>query len=1012
MVYFSAMVPRLLTLLLILTCIFRQGDCQDYVFNRLSINDGLLSNNVRSVWQDETGYLWVGTESGLQRYDGSRFRTILNERVEQIISDAGKRVWIRSGKRVGIFNPRTFTFTPISYEGSDEIYSYNKIWLRKDASGNVFVQLTGKNCQYFDSAVAKFSASNNPFKAPNHLKILDVAEDVSKQRYWLLSSEGLAYWDKKAKTYYSVSNNVLHDPLLEAMKNASIISDFFIDGSNNYWLQEDGNAVLHFYSYNSRTNQFTADAESLNKHEDNSYFDIYGFENIDDSTTAVYGLNYFRISNGRDFQSLKYPINNPYGIHFNSVSDVMEDKEETIWVATDNGLYYSSAAIENIHVVFDAEKNRSAISSLVEDHNKNLWVATWGRGAFVLDSSNVNPVATHLMQINKLDDFAKMMWTLCEDGRGNMWIGCNEGRLISYNLQSKKARLYHPSSFGKSAVRQIAKDRTGLLWLGLQDGRVFTFNPAQTVSDKALQEVCSLQGAVTRMLVVNDHYVWIAVNGKGIYAIDTDSKQVVQAMDIQTIRIGAITSIKDILQVNDTLYFVSGEKLGAINVKTYTVNFELPYNTSPVGTIYTLQKERDDQFWLAGSNGIFKLNATTKTLTKYSQQDGLITVHNNSYVPERSARLRSGLLAFGGNQHLVVFDPAHYSASTQPPDVTITGFQLNDKYLPQDSLDRLKEIAISYDQRDFAVEFAALGFSQRGKLFYEYKLDGMDKEWITQSELAAVKYNYLPHGKYTFFVRARNAMGQYSAATTLLDIYIVPPFWKTIWFYCLIALATASLLFYLHRLRLQKLLHIEKVRSRLARDLHDDMGSTLSTINILSNMALQQKTVDETKNKEYMRTINSNTSQMMEAMDDIVWSINPANDSIAKIIARMKETAGVVLEPRQIEYRFDVHPSVPELRLDMEVRREIFLVFKEALNNIIKYADCSEVVFTLEKNGSKFLLVIKDNGKGFRFRTSTSTVRGNGLKNMEKRAATIKGQFSVDSEPGKGTAIQLIVPIA
>lgn len=337
---------------------------------------------------------------------------------------------------------------------------------------------------------------------------------------------------------------------------------------------------------------------------------------------------------------------------------------------------------------------------------------------------------------------------------------------------------------------------------------------------------------------------------------------------------------------------------------------------------------------------------------------------------------------------------------------------LNDRYLPADSLSRLATITLPYSHSALGIDFAAINFSQRGKLSYEYKLEGQDTEWVTLTSSPGVRYHFLPHGQYSFLVRAKNEQGEYSPTVTSLNLRIRPPFWKTIWFYALVTLAIGSILFYLYRIRLQKLLHVEKVRNRLARDLHDDMGSTLSTINILSNMALQQESLDPGKNKQYLDTISKSTHQMMEAMDDIVWSINPVNDSMAKIIARMKETAGTVLEPAQIEYRFEVDPDVPDLHLAMEVRREIFLIFKEALNNIVKYAGCSMVIFKFSKKAPDLVLTISDNGTGFETSAAGSATRGNGLRNMQHRAANAGGKLVVTSQPGTGTSIGLSVPIA
>ena len=150
-----------LTVMLLL--VSRDGYGQNYIFNRLSIGEGLLSNHVLCVWQDATGYLWIGTQSGLQRFDGISMRTVLNERVDQILADGSGRVWVRSGSQVGILNIHDFSVRYVSYKGSHEVYGPFKIWLRRDDMGRVFLIYVGKNCQYYDARSGNFSPENRPF---------------------------------------------------------------------------------------------------------------------------------------------------------------------------------------------------------------------------------------------------------------------------------------------------------------------------------------------------------------------------------------------------------------------------------------------------------------------------------------------------------------------------------------------------------------------------------------------------------------------------------------------------------------------------------------------------------------------------------------------------------------------------------------------------------------------------------------------------------------------------------
>jgi ligand-binding sensor domain-containing protein/two-component sensor histidine kinase len=985
---------------------------QNYIFNRLTIGEGLLSNHVLCVWQDETGYLWIGTQSGLQRFDGISMRTVLEERVDQMLEDAAGRVWIRSGSRVGILNVHNFSVHDVTYEGSKEVYGPFKVWLRKDDAGRIFLIHVGQNCQYYNAGEGVFTRNNNPFSLPDSLRITDVVPDPRAARYWVLSRNDFGYWDKKTKSYHSRSRSNPSDPMLGNRQLPPVIARLYIDGKRRYWMVATEPSGSRFFCFDGNKGTFSQDTLGMNNGGD-GFFEVYGFGSYEDSITVAYGLNYFRGHHGKSFADLRSPINNPYGIHFNSIAGIFQDKEGILWVATDNGLY-STAGNRNkyTHILLSQEKHRASISSLLADRQNRLWIGTWGRGAFLLTNESDNAKVAPLEAFNRLGAATQRILSFCEDTGGNVWAGCDQGRIARYEADSKKAALYAPKVFENSGVRQIVKDRTGKLWIGLQNGSIWTHDPSQPFSDTTLRKLFSLGGPVSRMVFLPGDKLWVAVTGKGICIIDAKNATLLHTMDIQKVGSSYIAGLRDILPVSDSLVFIAGERLGTVNPHTYKVSFDYGHTGKLSGTLFALQKDRNGNIWVGGATGIYKINPLTKVLTKYSQQDGIVTIHNNSYVPERSVALANGRLAFGGNQHLVIFDPDEYKTTLRPPNVTITGFQLNNQYLSVDSLLGPGTIVLPYTHNSFRIDFAAISFAHRERITYEYKMEGLDDDWLKLTRGGQVNYNFLPHGRYRFMVRAKNEQGDYSPTTTSLGLRINPPFWKTIWFYLLVAVVTGFVLFYLHRLRVQKLLHIEKVRNRLARDLHDDMGSTLSTINILSSIALQQNSLDEAKRKQYLTTISQSTHQMMEAMDDIIWSINPVNDSIGRIVARMKETAGSVLEPKQIDYRFETDPAVLELHLSMESRREIFLIFKEALNNIVKYAACSLVVVELSKKGSELMLTISDDGVGFTVPQPGSTVRGNGLKNMHIRAANVKGKLSVDSEPGKGTAVNLLLPIA
>ena len=287
-------------------------------------------------------------------------------------------------------------------------------------------------------------------------------------------------------------------------------------------------------------------------------------------------------------------------------------------------------------------------------------------------------------------------------------------------------------------------------------------------------------------------------------------------------------------------------------------------------------------------------------------------------------------------------------------------------------------------------------------MVYYYKMEGIDDEWMRVDRYTIANFTLMPPGEYTFKVRCENGDGIPSKNITSFKIQIRPPFWRQEWFIMLVILALAGLIYLAHRMRVRQLMQMEKVRGRIARDLHDDMGSTLSTINILSEMAKMKVQQDTNKTSEYLNKISDNSTRMMEAMDDIVWSINPMNDNMGKITARMREFATGVLEAKDIDFSFRVDEPVLDIKLDMEQRRDFFLLFKEAVNNLAKYSQCRHAKIEIAINGPFLTMKIEDDGIGFDVNNADS---GNGLTNMRKRAANIGGDLRINSLPGKGTTV-------
>lgn len=449
----------------------------------------------------------------------------------------------------------------------------------------------------------------------------------------------------------------------------------------------------------------------------------------------------------------------------------------------------------------------------------------------------------------------------------------------------------------------------------------------------------------------------------------------------------------------------SGGALNFINKKTGAVTIVGFREGLPSNNVFRVRVDEQGYLWVITTNGLCRYDPFKKRITIYGKKDGVTLA---SRTTAADYLLPDGRVMFAGENGAMLFNPKVFANSQPPPNVIITDFRTADNFIPVDSLLELTKVTLSSDQNTIGIHFSSLSFGQRDRLTYHFKLEGVDADWQTGDAVYASYYNLLPPGEYLFKVYAENIEGQRSATTTELRIVIKPPFWKTKWFISSIVFVVLLLIYAVHRERLNKLLAVEKIRNKVARDLHDDMGSTLSTINILSSMAKSKMSTDPVKTAGYLGKISDNSQRMMEAMDDIVWSIKPSNDSMQRVTARMREFATNVLEAKDILLHFNVAEEVYAVKLNMEARRDFFLIFKEALNNAAKYAKPAEVWVDVAVKNRLLSVTIRDNGIGFDVAAADG---GNGLGNMQKRADGMRGRLTIRSKKGQGTDVTLNVPV-
>jgi len=376
------------------------------------------------------------------------------------------------------------------------------------------------------------------------------------------------------------------------------------------------------------------------------------------------------------------------------------------------------------------------------------------------------------------------------------------------------------------------------------------------------------------------------------------------------------------------------------------------------------------------------------TVNHFTYHDGL---QSNEFNTRACFKSKDGLIYFGGINGFNRFNPKNIKLSPYMPPVILTSFKVLDKPWQADTrLFNLSVVKLNHRQNFFSFEFSALDYNEPQSNRYRYKMEGFDENWIECGTRHYASYTNLDPGRYTLKVSGSNSDGIWSEKEVSLDIIITPPYWARWWFRLIIIFIIFTLFYLFHKIRIARLLEIERLRVQIASDLHDDIGSALTKIAI--NSEIIQNTQDRGKIKSAARSIGRVSRAVITTMSDIIWSIDARNDTIGNLLDRMKDLMADLLSPCEIQYNFSYKGLEPERKIAINLRQNLFLIFKEAINNVVRHSGADEVIIKLTYNSGHFTMKIKDNGQGFDLQNPSA---GNGLKNMKMRAQRIGAQFKI-----------------
>jgi signal transduction histidine kinase len=621
------------------------------------------------------------------------------------------------------------------------------------------------------------------------------------------------------------------------------------------------------------------------------------------------------------------------------------------------------------------------MSYQLKDRNNGYWVATRMNGIFYLPADRNDYIQFKYEPSNENSIPSNNVTALEEDQYGHIWIGTYNGgsrmnSMCYYDPGTKiiKRILSNTSdttAFNSSSISQIEEDSEQRLWIGSWDDGLYSYRltgpvPPQNTFTKYAETSAKSQkishDVVSCVKPGKNGKVWFGTVSGGLNVLDTKTD----------------------------------------SVKWYTINDGLPGNF-----IYRIEEDEQGILWISTDNGISRFDPATKSFMNYNTSAGLPA---NNFAFLSSTKCKDGTIIFGTNDGQVVyFNPNTYKNSLNTQPVVITDIRLFNKSIEPGDGSILKKAAyltdtilLNYDQTVVSFDLSNMDFLNPENYTYAYQLEGFDKDWTYNTDRNSVTYTNLNPGTYTLLIKNADHHGIWNETPTKLVLIIKPPFWRTWWFISLVIAAIAALIYALFRYRLQQKLRVLQVRNRLHRDLHDDVGATLSSVKAYSEILK-----DNPNNPVIAELIKDNSTEMLERLEVIAWATNPQHDNFKSLKNRMIKFAAPLCHSKNIQCNIESNGVNEEMQMPGEVRQNIFLVFKEAINNMIKYAEATECNTNIFIRSNQFVLQITDNGKGF---DGTTKGTGSGWKNMQKRTGDLNGKLIIDSSPGKGTVITMSLP--
>lgn len=962
-------------------------------FHSITTKDGLAGDIVYALHQDKQGFLWIGTHRGLNRYDGYSFKlyaydpsdtnSISGNHIHCIKEDVEGVLWLATNKGLNSLNPTTGKIKHYPQPAGMPDYMLDIL----PVNDSVMLINARTTLYRFNKKTSLFtplkiiSDKQAAFRTDTHAKF---TRDGKGNIY---IAGVVINWQLATATYINTKQ------VLKISYSAEAVNQLYFDVYNNAWCFAMG-APLLTEEVNGKDIPFPYKSADVYSPENN--FNAFYEETGKHLWMATgHGLLLYDYLKHQFYRYLQKAGDNS-SISNNRVQTIIKDRKGIYWVGTfGSGICYFTLQPKFKSIIIDsiytADEQKVRGMSLLQ--SGRIYVNTLSGKKFLVEKDKTIHAETmadfekyHLLDSLVYEFTGKPLSSFSPGNSALLHSYFNARCEVGCLPDKKKHYALFKSTNDIFRSGELYMTDNNSVWIKysshLYDGTSHTFNALK-------------QEPVFLWPMPDENFLIASTNGLHIY--DTRSNSISATYMHEAGNPYSISSnnLQYLLPADKGNYWIATADAGFDYWDRKTDRFH-NYSTKdglPDNTVYMILPDAHGRLWISTNKGLSCFDTESRTFTNYDKYDGLL---NSEFNWGSACTDKEGMMYFGGMEGIDYFHPDSVMQTVLPPTLIASAFSVHNRFQPLNTSYKL-----GTDDNTISIEFTGNDFLNAAKTFYRYKLDEADEDWVAVQGINKVSYNKLPHGKYHFTVQASYDNKSWGIPLQL-SFSIATPWFQSWWFFMLVVLFIVGSLYLAFNYRLQQQLKILKIRNQIHRDLHDDVGATLSSVKAYSEILSNNP-----GNPVIAGLIKENAEEMIEKLEVIAWAASPQHDSFGSLVDKVNRYALPSCSANSIRFEAVQNGVDRNMVVPGEIRQTLYLVAKEAINNANKYSAAANCKLTAEIHNNLFTLAITDDGKGF---NGTVNGSGNGIRNIQERIKEAGGKANIISTPGKGTIVSISLP--